>query len=284
MAVAISFVTTTSCISINTEGLGYSISDDYDTTTFVSREFVYTGFNAIEYHGYARITFKQGDSYSIVARSTEEMFEKTKVSISDNKLIIDQREIRLFKAPIFLTVTAPDLNNLDLGGNVNFYGGDIKTSNCFDIELSGAGTIDFSTISCNEFKADVSGATKINGKINAESSTKIECSGASKADLDIVAPTLYTDCSGAVKLNLNFTGANATIENSGASSTYLGFTGDKLNLDCSGASKVEATVRCKELNASGSGASKFEISGVAEVTHFDTSGATSLNTKNLNNY
>lgn len=282
MIAIISIISTTSCISINTDG--YTISEDYDTTKFVLHEFDFKDFNAVEYHGYGIITYEQSDCYSVKARSTEEIFEKTKIFISDNKLKVDQSGIRKLNAPILLTICAPEINSFDLSRNVKISCGNIDINNNFKVELSGSGNIELKSLSCKDFDADLSGASNISGRIKAQGNVKVDCSGASKGDIDVNAVDFYVDCSGATKLGINFTGNNAEIGCSGASNINMGFTGNVVNYDCSGASKIESTLKCKEVNVECSGASKFTAVGVAERTHFNTSGASSINTKELNNY
>lgn len=275
---------TLASVCLNGEQGGYTIEEDYDTTKFVVRELNMTDFDIIDAHGYAIITYTQSDEYRVVAKSTEEIFAKTKLFTQGSKLVLDQREAKVLNAPVLLTVYAPDVNTICSGGYVKFVAGKVNSTRDFSFDISGAGSVEVGALTCANFVADMSGATKIDGKINAHGEAKLDFSGATKADIDVSATKLNADCSGAVKLSLNYTGEDAFVDCSGACYVNMGFTGNSVVCDCSGASKIESTLHCKELSVDLSGASAFKASGIAEKTQFETSGVSSIDTKNLNAY
>ncbi len=255
-------IVSSSCVISN----GYVVSDDYDTTNFVVRTYDLKDFNAIECNGVAHVEYKQGNTYSVTARSTQEMLDKTKITCSSNKLVIDQKSLKMKnQSPVFIEISSPDLNKVDISGVSTFKTSSIVTTGKFDIDMSGVGNIEFDSIRCSNCGIDVSGAGKFYGLINATDKVEVDAGGAVKSEIDINANELVLDCSGAVKMT-------------------VGFSGRKADVDCSGVSQINISVDCEELKAENSGVSSLTIKGVAENTNILSSGVSTIDTKELNKF
>lgn len=256
------FALTPSCIIANE----YSVADNYDTTKFVTRTFNLSDFNGISCDGVAHITYKQADNYSIVAKSSEEILNKTTITVEKNTLKIDQNNIKLKKqTPIFIEITTPQLNNIDIEGVTTFKSEIINTTDNFDIEVEGVGHIDIKRIVCASANVDVSGTCKLYGAINATDNVKLDIDGVATSEVDIEARSLDLDGGGVSNIKANFKGETAKVE-------------------CDGVCKIVLTTDCKQLKATNGGVSKLTLKGIAEQTNISSSGVATVDTKELNKF
>ena len=121
--------------------------------------------------------------------------------------------------------------------------------------VSGACDVDIAgTITADDLKIDLSGASDLSGKIEVKEKLIIELSGASDAKLSGTAMEMVIDASGA--------------------SAFKGFdfAADYCNATASGASDIKITVN-KELSAQASGASGVGYRGEGKTREVKTSGA-----------
>ncbi|GHV26030.1 hypothetical protein FACS1894176_05940 [Bacteroidia bacterium] len=140
----------------------------------------------------------------------------------------------------------------------------------------------------------LSGACQISGTDEFPSEgCKIDCSGASKINLQIKTDNLAIDLSGACNLQLGVQAANISLNASGASKvnistppsyTYTNESGkyttkaiDKISIDCSGSSNIKLSGYAQLLNIDLSGASKIDAEQLnAKVAKIHTTGASKV--------
>ncbi|MCR5697712.1 MAG: DUF2807 domain-containing protein [Marinilabiliaceae bacterium] len=260
--VAACLMSMTSCIYVNgNDNIGITVSD---TTDFVTRSYDLADFNSIDCSGVTHITYKQADTYSLTARSTEKVLDNTDIEVRGNKLVISPKKSIKNMPPIFIELTTPELNDVDISGASTFKASRINTQNCFSLDISGVAHVEFDSIYCASSGIDISGASKIFGNIIATEDVDIDASGAVKSEMSIKSNNLKLDCGGAIKMDLNFVGDTADIE-------------------CSGAGKIVLDTQCNLLKAENSGVSKLTVKGTAKKTKLRTSGVSSIDTEDLNN-
>ncbi|MFI5130756.1 MAG: head GIN domain-containing protein [Chitinophagales bacterium] len=123
------------------------------------------------------------------------------------------------------------------------------------LAVGGACDVDIAgTITADDLKIDLSGASDLSGKIEVKEKLIMDLSGASDAKLSGTAKEMVIDANGAS----SFKGFN--------------FSVDYCNATASGASDIKITVN-KELSAQASGASGVDYRGEGKIRDIKTSGA-----------
>lgn len=136
--------------------------------------------------------------------------------------------------------------------------------------------VSFMIMMPNLKQASFSGATKSNvsGFKDLEDFT-LKLSGASNADINVIADKVTLDCSGASKLKMMGKATKMNFDVSGASNIdCYGFATNDVDAELSGASSVKISV-IKSLNVDASGASSLRYRGSPSVKS-DLSGASSV--------
>lgn len=128
---------------------------------------------------------------------------------------------------------------------------------------------------------EISGAVDLEAKgIVEEEYLKIEASGASQIELELIAQELDLELSGASRLEFRGEVSSLKLHSSGASVADLeDLRASRASVDLSGASVADLWVK-DELRISASGASVLNYKGNARVTRQELSGASAINHKN----
>ena len=209
------------------KGSGNPATTEYDFTDFdeVSIESAFVG------------TITRGDAYHVTVTVDDNLVDSLNVRQEGNRVIIG------FEQPTLLT-----------DADLNF---EITLPALSALEASGATQVDIAGFTSAEpFKADASGASRIEGNIDS-------------GDVDAHA-------SGASSINLIGQGGNLTAEASGASTVDLsGFTTVDANVNASGASKIIVSTTGR-LDAEASGASSVRFLGHPAQVDSNTSGGSSI--------
>ena len=209
-----------------------------DSGPAVTRVYDMTGFTGIE-AGYAfKVDITRSETYGISITINEKIADRLTVTKIGDTLKIGLKEPvwNVHSRPL-VTITLPDLRRLELSGAAEGNVKGFKSSNDFDLEVSGASNLDID-MEAGGFKANVSGASRLSGYLKAGRSD-IEVSGASRITLTGSGGDTKIDVSGASQANLeNYTVANAYVELSGAGQADMNIIG-RLDADLSGASHLE---------------------------------------------
>ncbi len=193
-----------------------SIAGNGNTTT---KTYDVSEFSKIDASHAFEIDVVVGTTQYVKTRTDENLLKFVEVFVKNNTLYLDIKD------------------NVNLNGNVKVL---ISTKSLNEVDLSGACKINIENIETDNFRMDVSGA--------------------SKGVLSGTVENLNLDLSGATKLN--------TVE----------LIAQNLNIDMSGASKLK--VYCENsLTVDGAGASKITVYGNPKTTKTDFSGASSVNFK-----
>jgi hypothetical protein len=203
----------------------------------VTKTYDFTGFTGIEAGHAFRVDITQSENYSITITINEKIADRLAVTKSGDKLIIGFKDTFFnFQSRPRAVITLPDLWYLDLSGASE---GDVrgfKSSHDFDLELSGASSLDID-MEAGDFAAGLSGASHMSGYFKAASSD-IELSGASHINLTGSGGDIKLDFSGASSGSLDkYAVGNADVDLSGASQASLDISG-RLDADLSGVSQL----------------------------------------------
>lgn len=184
-----------------------------------------TDFDELEILGLFDVRITQGFDYSVEMIGSETEKQKYKVSQHGKTLIIeyDNENDKFDWKPnpfnldkIKINITMPELENL---------------------ELKGAGDVNFSGFTVDNLEIEALGAVDIEGEINARDVT-INLGGASKLELRGEGNTMEATVQGASQLKAyDFSTENAIVEANGASSAKVFVTG-RLEIKEGIASKV----------------------------------------------
>lgn len=178
-------------------------------------------FNDIRVGGATTVVATQGDVYSVSISGTERDLDRSRASVRDGVLSVDQDNdfrICLFciQKPASLNVVAPTMQS---------------------INLSGASRAAISGFSGESFKATLSGASRL--ELSGEfASTTLSMSGASRAYLSGFSSALFAKLSGASYIYaFGMPVATASVGASGASRAEIAAS-SAITTSLSGASKV----------------------------------------------
>lgn len=189
---------------------------------------------------------------------------------SDKVTVIYEEEyekhlkVRYHKDGAKLRLELNDIPNKFKRGNQPHITVYLQMNDIDDISLSGASSAEFEgKFKSTDLYVGMSGATKLKGLQVRGSSLKVECSGASKANLS----GSFTE---EIEVNL-----------SGASDLICSLDTDRLEGELSGASKFTNEGNVKDCEIEASGASRIDMTGSGESIEIQGSGATSLNLKDF---
>ena len=146
----------------------------------VSKSFDLKDFDQIVINGHADVSFTQSDAYEVTVRTQENILEWLDYKAEGTTLVIeakDKREIRAEKYD--LVIQAPALKKLVVNGASDFNVGSLRSEDYLDIEINGAGDLDFDRIQCSSLTLEVNGAADANlTSISVQKDLKVEVNGA----------------------------------------------------------------------------------------------------------
>lgn len=235
--------------SLGNKELKKLLSEKTPTGDSIVKEFNLKNFSQLEVEGIGNVYFIQGNDYKVKATGSPELMQNINIYVDKDELKVESKKSITINKNInnqFLNlyITAPDLRSIELSGATKFMSSQINVKD-FEMDFSGAAYCSIGKLKAQNVEGDFSGAANIN--------------------IDVESQKFDMECSGASKGNVNF-------------------KGDAINIDVSGASNMNFNVNCRSLTSDNSGASKVVLTGTADKTNIDTSGISRTNTKNLNKF
>ena len=201
----------------------------------VTEERDFTNFTYVDVEGTFNVEIVQSDSFSITISADRSFFDYVAVSKEGKtlKIYLNPRhtftDFTLQARTLKAKITMPALYGLKLSGASKATVTGFSSSKDFNLDISGASSLNMDDMEVRDIDCEVSGASKVTGSINA-SDVRFEVSGASKVELDGSARNIVLNTSGASKVDLaDFPLKNANIKLSGASEANLDVKG---RLDC----------------------------------------------------
>ena len=209
---------------------------------YVTKDFSYKNFDGISVSGIVDVRLVKSNSYKVSVNLPEDVEPYLKVTVINGVLKISLESIPTRVSRILrdwhmtADVAMPELRSLEMSGATQFH--------CEDsFDLGG-----------KDFKAEISGATKVN-------------------KLDINAKNLYAQMSGAAVAAIHGDFTNAIVEMSGAAKSSLVFSADKLTMEVSGSARPNLNGDFNDIKLEVSGAADFVWSGNAKTASMTAGGA-----------
>ncbi len=190
--------------------------------------------------GYAfEVDITQSASYSVSITADDNLFNYIEVSISDETLKIRLKSGRSYISTTHRArITMPELRRLELAGASRGVVSGFSSLEDFELDLSGASSLQMVGISAGDIEFDISGASWVSGDITA-GDARFDISGASRVELEGLAEDIVIDASGASSVELDdFPVNNAEVKLSGASRGTVNLNG-RLDVNLSGASNLQ---------------------------------------------
>jgi len=208
----------------------------------MNKEYSIQDFSRVEASGAFIVEIARSDVYSINILADD--FSHIRVEKQNGALVLGHKGIDIFAFTRLrpqAIVTMPELYGLVLSGASQAKAQGFNSEHDFVAEASGASTLEISGMSVNNVRVGLSGASKLNGNIQAKGDARFEVSGASNLELAGSAAAAKITVSGASRANLErFEVKNAGISLTGASNSTINVS-DKLDAELSGASHLTYT-------------------------------------------
>lgn len=198
------------------------------------------------------IEITKGDMYSVSIEAPNSFFDLIRVKRDEENLDFSlkselPKRLKDLGDKIIVNITMPCLEEVELSGACRIKGTGVFSSNGKD------------------FKAELSGASRITDLCIEAPKVDLEINGASKAELNVYAAEVEAELNGASKLALTGIAPKIEIDLSGASAADTkSIDCNYVSIDASGASRALVCVR-NTLKVELSGASKCEYIGPEDV-------------------
>ncbi len=221
-----------------------------------TQEMDFSGFTRIEAGSAFEARIAQSDSYRVSITADDNLFEHIQVSQAGETLKVGLKPtLGYVSGTLRAEITMPALTRLDMSGATRGTVEGFSSPEDFDLDLSGASSLDMSDMAAGDIQFDLSGASRVGGDIMASGDGQFDLSGASKVELAGSATDIVIEASGASGVELaGFPVNNANVKLSGASQATVNLDG-RLDADLSGASRLSYTGEPTLGNISTSGGS-----------------------------
>ena len=177
-----------SCFHVNTNYTG-DINPIKGTGPVISKTFDFKDFDTIEINGGADVTFNQSSIYEVTVRTQESIFDWLDYKVEGSKLVLQVKDKRNVRAEVFdIVIQAPELNKVMVNGASDFDIRGLLIDGDLDVQVNGAGDLDFDQIACESLSVQVNGAGDAKlSSLNIRKTLKVEVNGA--GDVDITGRT-----------------------------------------------------------------------------------------------
>ena len=177
-----------SCFHVNTNYSG-DINPIKGTGPVISKTFDFKDFDTIEINGGADVTFNQSSIYEVTVRTQESIFDWLDYKVEGSKLVLQVKDKRNVRAEVFdIVIQAPELNKVMVNGASGFDIRGLRIDGDLDVQVNGAGDLDFDQIACESLSVQVNGAGDAKlSSLNIRKTLKVEVNGA--GDVDITGRT-----------------------------------------------------------------------------------------------
>jgi len=214
-----------------------------DTEEVITEEKDFTDFTYVDVGSAFEVEITRLDTFSVIISADESLFDYIEVSKTGDTLKISLKPRHIFTdftigaKTLKTEITMPALYGLELSGASKGIVTGFKSSEDFNLDVSGASSLEMADFEAGDAEFEVSGASKVAGNMNADD-VKLEVSGASVVELEGEANNIILDIAGASTIDLtNFPLDNADVNLSGASKATIHVSG-KLDTVLSGASSL----------------------------------------------
>lgn len=196
----------------------------------VEKNYYLDDFTAVSISETCDLTITQGDSFSIVITTDDNIADYLEVEESDGDLTIGLRSGISYSNIIFeAVVTMPELNKLSANGVSKADVSGFTSSDTLNISVNGASEVNMDYVSIAGVNASVEGASYLNFNTeNINGSANLECEGASELVFSATSGSKNANifCEGASKIDMKgYTANKVTVEIDGASQAWVNLSG-----------------------------------------------------------
>ena len=169
----------------------------------VSKTLDLKDFDQIVINGHADVDFTQTSGYEVTVKTQENIFEWLDYKVDGTTLIIETKDHREIRATEYdIVIQAPELKKLTVNGASDFSIDALRMDGDLDVQVNGAGDLDFNRITCNSFTVEVNGAADANlTSIDILKSLTVKVNGAGDVDITGDAMSAYFEVNGAGDVN-----------------------------------------------------------------------------------
>ncbi len=188
-----------SCTNINVNG-GKTVKCGGDV---IEQTMDFSGFSCIKVEGAAQIDFSQADSFKVLVRANEEVFNYLDYTLDDKELLISTKDhVNINAKEYIVLIEAPQLSSFDVDGaaKIRIPGG-YRSGNSLEIDIDGAGKVDFRGVDVPNLALTIDGAGEFDLNNIKVEKLKIEVNGAGKGSVSGVADYAKISVAGTAKIN-----------------------------------------------------------------------------------
>ena len=187
-----------SCIHVNTnyKSGGRAVNGEGDV---ISKSFDFKDFDQIVINGHADVDFTQSSTWEVTVRTQENILDWLDYKVEGTTLVIETKDNREFRATTYdIVIQAPELKRLTVNGASDFNVKGLRMEGDLDVQVNGAGDLDFEGVVCDSFSIEVNGAADANLKaIDIAKDLKVQVNGAGDVDITGNAMDVSLEVNGA---------------------------------------------------------------------------------------
>ena len=187
-----------SCFHVNTNYKGgkNAINGDGDV---ISKSFDFKDFDQIVINGHADVDFTQGSTYEVTVRTQKNVLEWLDYKVEGTTLVIETKNRVEIRANTYdIVIQAPELKKLTVNGATDFNIKGLRMDGDLDVQVNGAGDLDFDNVSCDSFSVEVNGAAEANlTSIDIRKNLKVQVNGAGDVEVTGNAQDVSLEVNGA---------------------------------------------------------------------------------------
>ena len=187
-----------SCFHVNTNYKGgkNAINGEGDV---ISKSFDFKDFDQIVINGHADVDFTQSSTWEVTVRTQENIFEWLDYKVEGTTLVIEAKDHREVRSKTYdIVIQAPELKKLTVNGASDFNVKGLRMDGDLDVEVNGAGDLDFDHITCNSLSVEVNGAADANlTSIDILKKLKVQVNGAGDVEITGNAVDVSLEVNGA---------------------------------------------------------------------------------------
>lgn len=155
------------------------------TGPVISKSFDFKDFDTIEINGGADVTFTQASVYEVTVRTQENIFDWLDYKVEGTKLILQIKDKKNVHAEVFdIVIQAPELNKVLVNGASDFDIKGLRIDGDLDVQVNGAGDLDFNQVACESLSLQVNGAADAKlTSVDIRKTLKVEVNGAGDVNI-----------------------------------------------------------------------------------------------------
>ena len=191
-----------SCFHVNTNYKGgkNAINGEGDV---ISKSFDFKDFDRIVINGHADVDFTQSSTWEVTVRTQENVLEWLDYKVEGTTLVIETKDHREIRSKTYdIVIQAPELKKLTVNGASDFNVKGLRMDGDLDVQVNGAGDLDFDSITCNSLSIEVNGAADANlTSVDILKKLKVQVNGAGDVDITGNAMNVSLEVNGAGDIN-----------------------------------------------------------------------------------